>query len=481
MVALISLLLWVSSCKDFNELQTDPNRATKTHPGMLLTNIEVSAFNAISLNSALASRMMVYTDGASNEQYYGWQRSGFGGYGTLRQVAKMEEEANRLSLENYKTLALFFKSFLIIDITKVFGDVPYSESLKATSGTYAPVYDRQEDIYIKVLEGLKTANNNLDPSKGTITGDIIYNGDVTKWKKLINSLSLRILISLSSKPGNTKLNVISRFSEIVSNPGQYPIFTSNADNAALKFYDLTGNRYPYFNSNGLKTAYYLEQSFVNLLKDRKDPRLFAFANRRPQGSGLPDTDFNAYDGLDGSAPLADNTIRLLNGEASPIDSRYYNNPVNEASVALGYAEVEFTLAEAAARGWISDNPENHYKKGVLASMDFYGISVSNQSQYLLESKVAYDPANGIEMIITQKYINYFMNGGWESFYNNLRTGFPIFKVNGGGVLNNQQVPKRWMYPQDELQYNSENVRDAIQRQYPDGDGINGVMWLLKTE
>ena len=84
------------------------------------------------------------------------------------------------------------------------------------------------------------------------------------------------------------------------------------------------------------------------------------------------------------------------------------------------------------------------------------------------------------MIVTQKYINYFLNGGWEPFYNQLRTGFPVFSVDGGGVLNNEKVPKRWMYPQVELQLNTDNVEAAIGRQFND-DNINGVMWLLKPE
>ena len=75
----------------------------------------------------------------------------------------------------------------------------------------------------------------------------------------------------------------------------------------------------------------------------------------------------------------------------------------------------------------------------------------------------------------------FMNGGWEAFYNNLRTGFPEFDVDGGGILNNGQVPKRWMYPQDELNLNTENVESAVSRQFAGDDDINGVMWLLKSE
>src|SRR5204862_6166623 len=99
----------------------------------LLTNIEASTFNVISLAPALSSRMIVYTDGAANEQYYGWQRSGFGRYNTLRQVVKMEEEADRLGLENYKHLATFFKSYHIIELTKTFGDIPYQDALKGNS------------------------------------------------------------------------------------------------------------------------------------------------------------------------------------------------------------------------------------------------------------------------------------------------------------------------------------------------------------
>jgi hypothetical protein len=478
-------VLWTNSCKDFSEFQVDPNRATQAHPSLLLTNLEVNTFNVISVGAALASRMMVFTDGAATEQYYGWQRNSFYRYEYLRQVVKMNEEADRLGIENYKSLGLFFQSVQILEITKVFGDVPYTESL--AGGTYVPVYDNQQDIYLKVLNDLKAANDGLDESKGTITGDLIYNGDILKWKKLINSYTLRVLMSLSNKTGNASLGVINRFNAIVNDAAHYPIFTSNDDNGALPFYDLStttslnGNRYPFYNNNSFKTAYYMEESFINLLKDRADPRLFSFADRKPQGSALPPDDPDAYGGLDGSAPLADNTIRLLNGEASKVNPRYYSDPVNEPSLLMGYAEVEFILAEAAARTWTTDDPEVHYLNGIHTSLDFYNIDSGDQDQYVLEPEVVYSAANAIELIITQKYINFFLNGGWEAFYNHERTGFPEFTVDGGGVLNNQQVPKRWMYPQDEFTLNLANIQAAVQRQYPSGDNINGQMWLQKTE
>ena len=480
-LCLAAMLLWANSCRDFDEMQIDPNRAIQTHPSLILTNLEVSTFRVIDVGAALASRMMVFTDGASDEQYYSWQRAGFGRYNNLRQAAKMKEEAERLELPNYLPLVQFLNSVNIIEITKVFGDVPYSQAVNATEGIYNPEYDAQQDIFLKVLNDLRDANNALDPANGDITGDIIYSGDITKWKKLINSYSLRILMSLSNKENNAALDVENRFREIFENPDQYPIFTSNDDNAALYFHDLVDNRYPYLNNNNFKTAYYMEESFVEMLKSFQDPRLFTFADPKPQGSSLPEDDFDAYGGLDGSAPLADNTNRLVNGEGSRADERYYTDPVNEPSVLMGYAELEFTLAEAAERGWITADPQEHYENGIQASFEFYGLSSAEQDAYLQQPGVLYDPAKGIQMIITQKYINFFLNGGWEPFYNHLRTGFPEFSVDGGGVLNNEQVPARWMYPQEELQLNSENVQAAIQRQFPGGDNINGVMWLLKAE
>jgi hypothetical protein len=197
---------------------------------------------------------------------------------------------------------------------------------------------------------------------------------------------------------------------------------SNDDNAALAFHDQVNNRYPYLNNNSFKTAFYMEESFVNRLKDLADPRLFTLADKMPNGSALADDDFDAYGGLDGSAPLSENTNRLVAGEASRVDARYYSDPVNEPSVLMGYAELEFTLAEAAARGWITDDPEEHYNSGVRASFDFYNIGSAEQDDYLANPDVAYSAANGIEMIITQKYLNFFLNGGWEPFYNQLRTG-----------------------------------------------------------
>lgn len=475
-----------NSCKKFEYYQVNPNEPTEASPGLLLNNIEQSAFSSISLNAALASRNLIYVQSASGPglfQSYGWQRSDFNLYDNMRQVIKMQKEAIRVNNPNYTALGLFFNSYYIVQITEAFGDVPYSEALQGDESNFKPKYDSQEDIFLKVLNDLKSANEMLAESNGPITGDIIYNGDLKKWKKAINSFSLRVLMTLSNKTGNTKLDVVNRFKEIVNEPTKYPIFISNADNAALPYYDLENNRYPYYNSNTMKTDYYMDQSFVQMLQTLKDPRLFVYADKMPSAAALQATDFNAYGGAKGSGSLQENVLKVVAGNVSPIHHRYYDDPVNEPSLALGYAETQFILAEAVIRGWISGDAAGFYKNGIKASLDFSNYkntySGATIDTYLNQGSIQLQSGQELKQILTQKYISFFLNSGWENFYNQRRTGIPDFETSGAGILNGGKIPKRWMYPENELNLNKVMLEAAIQDQYGGKDDVNAVMWLLK--
>jgi hypothetical protein len=72
-----------------------------------------------------------------------------------------------------------------------------------------------------------------------------------------------------------------------------------------------------------------------------------------------------------------------------------------------------------------------------------------------------------------------MNNGWQPFFEQRRTGFPEFETRGAGILNGGKVPVRWMYPTDEYNNNTINVENAVKNQYPGGDNINGLMWLIQ--
>ena len=112
-------------------------------------------------------------------------------------------------------------------------------------------------------------------------------------------------------------------------------------------------------------------------------------------------------------------------------------------------------------------------------MQFYqstggNISDAQIDAYLLQPAVQYN--NSLSQILIQKYLSFFNNSGWESFYNMKRTGIPAFSV-GHGNGNNNLIPSRWMYPQSEYQYNEQHVKDAIQRQFNGTDDRNGQLWF----
>ncbi len=106
------------------------------------------------------------------------------------------------------------------------------------------------------------------------------------------------------------------------------------------------------------------------------------------------------------------------------------------------------------------------------------VSVTN---YLAQTSVAYAGNNGtgLNQILTQKYLAFFQNSGFEAFYNYRRTGIPAFHA-GPGTGNTGVIPKRWLYPSDESFYNEANLKAALTRQFTTGvDDVNNDLWINK--
>ena len=483
---IVSLGMFVISCSDLTEMHDDPNRSSTTVPQLILTTLEEDGFaNNVSESSALANRYMVYIENCSSSQYYTWQTGSYDNYDDIKQAIKMSDEANRTGDTIYNSLSKFFKSYFIIQMTQDFGDLPYSQVGELENGITKPVYDTQKSIYLKVLNDLKSASDALASSSGSISpdNDVIYGGDKTKWRKLIDSYYLRVLMDLSKKTSDADLQVVQRFNTIVNNPSQYPIFTSNSDNGDIMYSSQTGNHYPGYYNNDLQCEYYMEKTFVDRLKNLQDPRLFQMASMTTNAvaKGLSATDFNAYDGALGSAPLGDIEVAASSGDVSIINSRYFLNVAAEPGVLMNYSELEFILAEASERGWISvGTADSYYKAGITASMNFYNITdASTISNYINQPSVSLTNGDPIEQIMIQKHIPMFMNTWWQIFFDQRRTGYPVYDVSGSGIGNNGMVPKRWMYPSSEYTYNGDNVKAAVASQFSGTDDINKVMWVLQ--
>ncbi len=485
LLPLLAILL-LSSCQDLDEINENPNNVSETHPQLLLTNIEANAFEVDGTSPLYASRMLVSSDGENSSQYFNWDRAGFGNYSALGEVTKMMEEASRIEAQEYLAVGKFFRAYYFYNLALTFGDVPYEKALKGESDAiFSPSYSAQKEVFDGILVELAEANDILKNNTAIISGDIIFNGDMSKWRKLINSFRLKILMTLSKQ--ESTLGIKADFAKIVANE---PIISSNADNAELMFKDAEGARYSEFNSSGYGSGMYMASTFVELLKEREDPRLFIFCSqtKNAKESGLEINDFTAYAGADPLKPYGEINTLAGEGKLSKVNLRYSTDPTTEAHNIFGYWEMEFILAEAALRGWITNDAKMHYKNGVTASFAFYErdakgygdyVTPAAASTYLSGTMVSFDLVTSTDeklaLVLTQKYFTSFLQTGWRMYFDYLRTGYPNLPYDAAAT-----PPTRWMYPNSEYTDNADSVAKAVESQFGAGnDEIREVTWWLK--
>lgn len=481
------LLLTLASCrKGFNDIKNE-NASTTVPPYLLFTSATRATFAGTAEMGQQAAQFYVnYNGGQLDEITYYFQRTNYNEYATLRQVERMRKEAKAGNYPTYyEGLAKFLRSYLFYQLTMRLGDIPYSDALNALNGVTAPKYDKQKDVFIGILKELDEANE-LIPASGTIVNDLMFAGDLNKWKRFVNTFKLKVLMSLSQREADADLKIKQQFKAIIDDPVKYPLMRNSTDNAQFKYYDIPGAKH-FWATLTDKTPYRLANTLGNVLKTNQDPRLFVFFQVPEQPAGLNPTNFNSYTGIAHGQPTA--ITAALEKTSSPLHSRYRGQPTVEPWINLAYHELQFILAEAAYRGWINGNAETFYNDGIRSSCKFYGIADGTINTFLA-GPVKYDDSEALRQINTQRWVAYFMNSGYDALWNHRRTRMPGFDASGGNTnkgypefeigsanRNDGQLPYRFMYPLDEINYNFENVAEAIRRQYT-SDDINGKMWIL---
>jgi hypothetical protein len=482
----------LTSCeKAFDELEKDPNRPVSAPASLVLNGILNDMYSVT--GSPWGSQQRYNQFYCSNYDYYAtneynWTTTGLS-FSTLKNVIKMEEQAKAAGgadVNPYSALGKFFRAYFYEDMTKRVGDLPLTDALKGLDNS-TPKYNTQKEVYVQVLKWLDESNADLTTlianGNKTLSGDIYLGNNLRQWQKVVNSFKLRVLVSLSKKETDTDLNIKARFAEVVSNPTKFPVMGSLSDN--LQYTHNTINKYPRnpdnFGNNATREN--MSKTYIDLLVDRKDPRIFIVAEPADAKikAGLKATDFAAYVGASSGEDLADMSTKALKGEYSFLGKkRYYTNYIGEAVAIISYSETCFNIAEGINRGWATGSAEDFYIKGITASMSFYGISdAATLNTYLGGNLVKYAASTGLSQILTQKYLAFAQNSGMEAWYNQRRTGIPNFLV-GVGTGNSGRIPKRWQYPSSELSTNKDNLKAALTSQFTSGnDDINDVLWLLK--
>jgi hypothetical protein len=346
----------------------------------------------------------------------------------LQSIVETSEEHGAWA---YAGMAKILQAYVVGLMTDAWGDIPLTELSHVDDQRLpSPKYDTQERILEEIFLLLDEGKADLQkaPSGQSYlpdqTTDLIYGGDAGKWIRAANVLRLRYLLRLGHYHGN--------YSELTTAMQTLELFRSNDDDMLF--------RYAGTNQQTLNPVYYQETNirytrvgkyFVDLLKGNGDPRLPRLVRRNPENEFV------------GSAPGERNLNASQVGPslASP------DSPV----VFLSFAEQKFIEAEMHLRNIQRRDAEEAFRQGVIASLDFH-----NARDAAWEAEYAEIGFVNLEQVIKEKYVALFLQP--EVWADYRRTGFP--RITPFEPSQNT-IPRRMLYPQDELDFNPVNVPQNI--------------------
>ena len=431
-ILVLPLLAGLGSCTSFLDVNVTPNNPTSVPPSVLLPTSEIgSAFaNANELNR-FASTIMQQLAGAANSPatYDIYQTNGgdFGNQwrfelygGALVNYQKIIDIATASNSPAYTGIAKIMKAYTFSLATDVWGDVPYSQALQGEAFPQ-PRVDKQEDIYKgnqaqniqSLFDLVREGLADLDKQSTTKPGndDVIYKGDLAKWRRAGNTMLLKFANTISRKETALAKQVIDQ----VIASGNY--IKSNADDLNVAFGASVGSRdprYEYTNVSSFKDDLLLSTRYLNLLQGLNDPRLPIFFTK-------PAANYVTWDnGQRGTLPSPVSTWSRYN--------TYVTGANGEGPVRLiTNFQRAFILAESALTLGTAGDPQTYYTEGIRASMSLAGLTSAQIDAYLAANPTVATLSGSTQeklaQIITQKYIA-FTGNGVELWNDWRRTGYP---------------------------------------------------------
>lgn len=505
-VGMVAMLL--SACTaNFEELNTNPNK-------ILLGDIKASGmFEPLLYNGANAwlnytwfwnnelIQFTAFTGGTTRlEHRYSisdanWQNvwdlyARYANNAThMNELAVTQEDISLEAISH--TLRVLYMS----NLTDIYGDIPYSQAFTTRTDNVIvkPVFDSQKSVYEQMFAELEVANDiyATNPIFLKPSLDGMYAGSMEKWRKFNNSLYLRLLCRVS---GRSEMNVGAKMTEIINNPADYPIFTSNADNATVKFSGTDPYRNEFatttegnFTSSGRKLSQQLIKMTVLTeagVQTYVDPRLPIIGKKNPTASVNP---LNIWIGTVAGCP--ENERVEVDRGTSWLNAAVFCR-ADAPGCFMDYAEVQFIFAEAALKGYIAGGEaaaKNYYTAAVTSSIQKWApfgafsatpvtITDTDITTFLASSLGSWDLAtNKEELIANQKFLALFWIG-MEAYHEYRRTGYPVLTIGGGTEYNNYILPTRFAYPNTTMATNGDNAQEALTRMDGENDMKTPVWW-----
>lgn len=491
-----SIFLFAGCDKDFVEVNTNPYAIPSVDPALLFAGAQRTHLGTWTGEHTIVQHFVTpYNTGANlgfsfNADIDGMSTPKWGEYnGSIKNMIHALNLLGPTTTSiNLKSMIRIWKAQVFMGLVDNYGDVPYSEAGKGLSDKlFFPKYDDDAAIYDSLYKELKEGIAALNPSGDFVSADLFYGvnaqptvktanatAQVAKWKKLGNSLLLRLGMRY------TKIN-LAKAKSIAEEAFAAGVMTSNTDNAYVKY---DGSIYLQNDNNNLRSFSqynYAAEPFVNQLKSTNDPRgkfilgTFADPGNPAAVPAVYDTVLNNQFGV----PIGktDAQLSIANGGRGGRGAGLNYSQMNIWSVAssaapdfwVTYAQTSLLLAEAAYRGWSVGgvSAKTYYENAIAADMAIYplypvtsAIPAAAVTAYINDPAVLYNATDALKLINTQYWIVNIRNGT-EAFANFRRTGFPALTPNPViGVLPSLGFVRRLSYPDAEASANTTNYNAA---------------------
>ncbi len=507
--ALLALPVLLTGCdKEFDEINKSPNSTTSVPTPYIMTYAQRElGFYLYDVwrsgrQSSIACQHLAQRNYTSEDRYLfrqevtdGFFRNTYFITQSFQDIINLNtNEATKGNMAAYGdnsvqiATAKLMQIWAIELLAETFGDVPYTQAWQAPD-IVMPAYDKQSDLFPKLLADAKTAVDAIKAgNKGWTSGDVIFGGDLDKWVAFGNSLRLRIALRMSNVKADWKTTA-----KAIINEG---VMASNDDNAIIQF---TGpgapNEAPFYNGFivGKRNDFTLTKQFVGLLAgvndtDKgytnpfaglEDPRFKVYIGESNyttgRKTGVP---YGMLDAATGGFVNA-NSATVINMTRQPLPLLIQPN---FWSTFLDYPTVCFMKSE------VNDFDKVNLEEGIRASLEMWGAEVDED--YIDEVLARYDAANAEgkkEIVLTQKYIHLFAQS-FEAWAEYRRTGYPKSIVKPNEVTYNgvkfvtandtgTDIVPRLKYDTNEYTLNADNVKAAATS--IGGDAYNTKLWWAK--
>ena len=450
LIYILPVMLLVSCAKDLDEYNIDQKNPSSVSADKLFGNALLELTDNQTTSSININVFRLWTQQWTTTTYQDEPRYNFTTrnisllYWTpfYREVLPDLKESRRLTdAETELSEAVKNNRIGVIEVASIYtwavlvntwGDVPYTEALGDVN---QPKYDKAADIYADLFTRLDAAIALMTPGPNFGSADLLYDDDTAGWIKFAHSLKLKLAITLADVDEAAARTAIESAANLA--------FTSNADNASFQYLNAQPNNNPI--STEINPIFTTRQDYIagatlvgkmNALEDPRRPFYYTTVN-------------GAYVG---------GQIGVNNNYANYSHISDKVTQPNFEALLMDYAEVEFILAEAAARWGISGTPESHYNNAITASITYWGGTAADAAAYLTNPAVAYATAAGDfrQKIGEQKYIALF-NRGHDAWVEWRRLDYPRLTPAANAL---SVIPLRLTYPTSERTLNQANVESA---------------------